>query len=98
MILPHIRGLQEFSLLCVLGHLREARATAVRDELERRTGREISHTHVPTTLAALERKGLLRSHRIRHAGEREFPVYRLTRRGKEVLDEARAYMDTVMKH
>lgn len=43
MILPHICGLQVFSLLRVVGDLREARASVLRDEPERRTGRDVSH-------------------------------------------------------
>lgn len=96
MALANIRGLQEFCILAVLARLREARASQVREALEARTGHDIRHSHVPTTLAALECKGLLSSRRVQWTEMRDYPIYRLTAAGRRALKEARAYLEAAM--
>lgn len=96
MPLPSIRGLQEFCILAVLSRLREARATQVHAALESCTGRDVRHSHVPTTLAALEKKGLLRSRRMPWTEMRDYPIYRLTPAGRKAFEETRAYLEAAL--
>lgn len=96
MPLPSIRGLQEFCILSVLARLREARATEVHTALESCTGHDVRHSHVPTTLAALEKKGMLRCRRVSWTERRDYPIYRLTAAGRKALEETRAYLEAAM--
>lgn len=55
----------ELEILILLAILRlgdEAYGVAIRDELERRTGRDLTRGAIYTALRRLEKKGLLRGH------------------------------------
>lgn len=72
-------------MLAVLRTSDEAYGMAVRREIERVTGREVTIGAVYATLDRLEAKGLLASGR-----PRERRVFLVTRRGASALAESRA--------
>ena len=75
-------------MLAVLRTSDEAYGMAVRREIERVTGREVTIGAVYATLDRLEAKGLLASGRAREEGSRR--VFLVTRRGASALAESRA--------
>jgi PadR family transcriptional regulator PadR len=74
----------------------EAYGMAVRRELERVTGRELTIGAVYATLDRLESKGLVRSIRADVAGSSR-RVFVVTRSGAEVLADTRAIRDRLWK-
>jgi len=76
----------------------DAYGTTVRDELETRTGREVTQGAVYTTLVRLEKKGMLRSRMsdptpVRGGKAKRF--FRITEVGKAGLQAARAAQDSL---
>lgn len=74
----------------------DAYGATVRDELERRTGREVAQGAVYTTLVRLEKKGLLRSRMSDPTpvrGGKAKRLFRITPQGMRGVREARAAMD-----
>lgn len=74
----------------------DAYGTTVRDEIEDRTGRDVSQGAVYTTLVRLEKKGMLRSRMsdptpVRGGKAKRF--FRITAEGREGVEAARAAMD-----
>ncbi len=91
----------EFEQLVLLAVLRlgdEAYGMAVRQELEDRTGRDVSYGAVYTTLDRLERKGFA-SHRLGEAspqrGGRARKYFRVEPAGREALRETRDLFDVM---
>ena len=91
----------EFEQLVLLALLRlgnDAYGMEVREEIEQRTGREISYGAVYTTLDRLERKGLV-TYRLGEAtaerGGRARKYFRVSPAGADALRETRAAL-TVM--
>ena len=83
-------------LLAVWQRDDDAYGTTVRDELEKRTGREISQGAVYTTLVRLEKKGLLRSRMSDPTpvrGGKAKRLFAITSAGMTGVQEARAAMD-----
>lgn len=83
-------------LLAVWRLEEEAYGGSVRDELERRTRREVSQGAVYTTLVRLEKKGLLRSRMSDPTpvrGGKAKRCFRITPAGMEGVQEARTAMD-----
>ena len=83
-------------LLAVWQRDDNAYGTTVRDELERRTGREVTQGAVYTTLVRLEKKGLLQSRMSDPTpvrGGKAKRIFTLTAAGRAGLHEARAAMD-----
>jgi len=83
-------------LLAVWQRGNDAYGTTVRDELEARTGREVSQGAVYTTLVRLEKKGLLASRMsdptpVRGGKAKRF--FRITADGRAGVEAARAAMD-----
>lgn len=79
---------EEQVLLAVLRTGEEAYGMAVRRELERVTGRDVSIGAVYATLDRLEAKRLLQS--VRTGGEAARRVFSATNRGAQALAHARA--------
>jgi DNA-binding PadR family transcriptional regulator len=74
----------------------DAYGTTVCDELENRTGREVSPGAVYTTLVRLEKKGLLTSRMSDPTpvrGGKAKRYFRITAAGRRGVEEARAVMD-----
>lgn len=76
----------------------EAYGLAIRDELARKTGRQIAVGAIYSTMVRLEKKGWVRSNLsgptpVRGGKAKRF--YRITDEGKRILEEARAAMDTL---
>ncbi len=91
----------EFEQLVLLAILRvgdEAYGMSIREELERRTGREVSYGAVYTTLDRLERKGLV-SHRMGEStperGGRARKHFRVEPAGRTALRESRALLEVM---
>jgi PadR family transcriptional regulator PadR len=82
---------EEQVMLAVLRTSDDAYGMAVRREIERVTGREVTIGAVYATLDRLESKGLLGSGRARAEGSRR--VFQVTRRGAAALAESRAMRD-----
>jgi DNA-binding PadR family transcriptional regulator len=83
-------------LLAVWQRGDDAYGTTVRDEIEKRTGREVSQGAVYTTLIRLEKKGFLRSSMsdptpVRGGKAKRF--FRITAEGREGVASARSAMD-----
>lgn len=87
----------EQQVLLAVWRLRgDAYGTTVRDELERRTGRDVSQGAVYTTLIRLEKKGLLRSRMADPTpvrGGKAKRYFRITAEGRAGLEAARAVME-----
>ena len=83
-------------LLAVWQRGEDAYGTTVRDEIEERTGREVSQGAVYTTLIRLEKKGLVRSRMSDPTpvrGGKAKRYFRITAEGREGVEAARAAMD-----
>jgi PadR family transcriptional regulator PadR len=83
-------------LLAVWQRGEDAYGTTVRDEIEERTGREVSQGAVYTTLIRLEKKGLLRSRMSDPTpvrGGKAKRYFRITPEGRKGVEAARAAMD-----
>ena len=83
-------------LLAVWQRGDSAYGTTVRDELEARTGRDVTQGAVYTTLVRLEKKGLLQSRMSDPTpvrGGKAKRLFTLTAAGRQGLHEARAAMD-----
>ena len=80
----------EIYVMLALAHLGpEAYGVSIRQEIERRTGRDVAIGAVYATLDRLEAKGLLRSRRTFAAGPSR-RLFELTRVGARALTETRA--------
>lgn len=94
---PDLPGDFEQQVLLAVWRLGEkAYGTPVRAELEGRTGREVSHGAVYTTLVRLEKKGLLRSSMSDPTpvrGGKAKRYFRITAEGRQGVAAARAAMD-----
>ena len=85
----------EFEELCLLvvGILNEdAYGVSVQDEINHRTGRNVTISSIHSTLVRLEKKGLLKSYmgganEVR--GGRTKRIFEMTSEGKQVINEAR---------
>jgi len=96
-----VKAMGEFEQLVLLALLRrpgEAYGMEIRDEIEDRTGRDVSYGAVYTTLDRLEGKGFL-THRLGETlperGGRARKYFRVTAAGREALREARRTMDVM---
>jgi PadR family transcriptional regulator PadR len=87
---------EEQVMLAVVRTAAEAYGMAVRRELERVTGREVTIGAVYATLDRLEAKRLVRSVRAGSAGASR-RVFALTRRGAEALAETRAVRERLWR-
>lgn len=83
---------EQMVLLALLRRENDAYGMEVREEIEARTGREVSYGAVYTTLDRLERKGFV-SHRMGEAtperGGRARKYFRVEARGRESLRATR---------
>ena len=85
--------LQQLTMLAVLRLGDEAWGAAIRDELSRVAGRQVSVQTVWVTLVRLEEQGLAASTEVAAPkGGRPRRVFRLTPEGWKALEEARASM------
>ena len=100
--MPH-EGLGEFeqSVMLAIAHLTgEVYGVPIVEEIERRTGRQVSRAAVYVTLRRLEQKGLLSSHMSEPTAERGGKPRRcvaLTKRGVQALRDARRFLDQMWK-
>lgn len=90
-----VGAFEEQVLVAVLRTGDDAYGMAVRREIERLTGREVSIGAVYATLDRLEAKGLLESARLRGAGERR--VFTVTRPGATALAATRAMRERLWR-
>jgi len=89
----------EFEELCLLmvGVLHEnAYGVSLKDEIKKRTGRNVMISSIHSTLVRLEKKGLLKSHlgganEVR--GGRAKRIFEMTAAGKQAVSEARELRD-----
>lgn len=86
---------EEQVLLAVLRVHEEAYGMAVRREIERVTGRDLSIGAVYATLDRLEAKGLVESDRTRGKAPRR--VFQVTPRGARALDDVRAMRERLWR-
>jgi PadR family transcriptional regulator PadR len=87
---------EEQVMLAIVRSAADAYGMAVRRELERVTGREVTIGAVYATLDRLEAKRLVRSVRADLAGSSR-RVFALTRRGAEALTDTRAIRERLWK-
>ena len=93
------QGLGEFEQMVLLAILQldgEVYGVPIVEEIERRTGRDVSRSAVYVTLRRLEKKGLVTSWMGEPSGERGGKGRRLVRvepEGLELLQEAREAMN-----
>ena len=90
--------LEHLILLAVLRLGRDAYGAAIIDEIEARTGRELSHAAVYIVLQRLEAKGLLSARAARgttERGGRAKAVFTVTARGRERLRESASALFTM---
>lgn len=89
---------EQLVLLAVLRRGNDAYGMEVREEIEARTGREISYGAVYTTLDRLEQKGFV-THRLGEAtaerGGRAKKYFRVLPRGSEALRATRRALDVM---
>ncbi len=83
---------EELCLLTVAVLNQEAYGISVKDEIKRRTDRDVTISSIHSTLVRLEKKGLLKSHmgganEVR--GGRAKRIFELTALGKQVINQAR---------
>ena len=85
----------EFEELCLLivGILHEdAYGISVKDEVQKRTGRNVTISSIHSTLVRLEKKGFLKSYMggaNESRGGRNKRIFEMTTSGKQVVTEAR---------
>ena len=94
----HLGEFEEIVLLTVGILYGDAYGLAITDEIEQRTGRNVTLSSVHKTLMRLEQKGYLHS-RLGGAtderGGRKKRLFTITNSGKEVLREARQLRNTM---
>jgi PadR family transcriptional regulator PadR len=88
---------EEQVMLAIVRTADEAYGMAVRRELERVTGREVTIGAVYATLDRLEAKRLVRSVRAPAAAGSSRRVFDVTRRGAEALADTRAVRERLWK-
>jgi PadR family transcriptional regulator PadR len=88
---------EEQVMLAIVRTADEAYGMAVRRELERVTGREVTIGAVYATLDRLEAKRLVRSVRASAAAGASRRVFAVTRRGAEALADTRAVRERLWK-
>jgi len=93
------RALGEFEQLVVLAILRigeGAYAVPIIEEIEARTGRDVSHAAVYVALRRLERKGIVRSSLGAPTSERGGRAKRYYETQPEALPQLREYRDALL--
>jgi|SRR5580704_11623431 PadR family transcriptional regulator PadR len=85
----HLGGFEHVVILALMRLREDAYGVTVRQEIEARTGREVSIGAVYATLDRLERKGYVKSHLgepTAERGGRSKRFFRVTPQGKAVLN------------
>ena len=91
---------EQLVLLALLHRGNDAYGMEIREEIEKRTGRDVSYGAVYTTLDRLERKGYV-AHRVGEStperGGRARKYFRVEPAGREALAQSRELLEVMWK-